>query len=122
MENNYDIGIYLRDRRRDRRSTCKVCGVKIFRSKAKLESHKRSGNCTGQIGEDKDLSESKTIDSQTVRSVPSPPESVEPVPKAAKKDPASLFAHRLISYLFNKTLSTIACLQNYFFVPGYPLH
>ena len=76
METNYDITTYLRDRTQDRRGTCKVCGVGIFWTKAKLESHKRSGNCTGQYQGEKDLLKSKTIVSQTVRSVPSLRESV----------------------------------------------
>ena len=81
MENNFDIATYLRDRTQDRRGTCKVYGVKIFWTKAKLESHKRNGNCTGQSREEKDLFKSKANVSQTVHSVPSLPESVEPVPK-----------------------------------------
>ena len=92
MENIYDIATYLGDRTQDRRGTCKVCGVKIFWTKAKLESHKRSGNCTGQSREEKGLFKSKNFVSQTVRSVPSLPESVEPVPKAAKNDHTSLSA------------------------------
>ena len=74
MENNYDIATNLRDRTQDRRGTCKVCGVKLLWTKAKLESHERSGNCTGQSREEKDPFKSKTIVSQTVRSVPSLPD------------------------------------------------
>ena len=90
MENIYDVSTYLRDRMQDRRGTCKVCGLKIFWSDAKLESHERSGKCTGHSREEKELLKPKTTVSQTVRSIPFLPESVKIVPKAAKKDQASL--------------------------------
>jgi len=35
--------------------TCKICGKTIGWNKQKLHPHKRSGNCTGQTKEDRDL-------------------------------------------------------------------
>ena len=89
MENNYDISTYLSKRTPDRRGTCKVCGVKIFWTKAKLESHKRSGNSIGQSREEKDLFKSKMIVSQVARSVPAVQENIDSVPNAAKKEQSS---------------------------------